>query len=49
MSYRVYNLVESENRLRELQNILENFQCKNHKSYLQQDCEVPDLEQGEGD
>ena len=34
------NLVESENRLRELQNILENFQCKNHKSYLQQDCEV---------
>ena len=34
------NLVESENRLRELQNILENFQCENHKSYLQQDCEV---------
>ena len=34
------NLVESENRLRKLQNILENFQCENHKSYLQQDCEV---------
>ncbi len=34
------NLAESENRLRELQNILENFQCENHKSYLQQDCEV---------
>ena len=34
------NLIESENRLRELQNILENFQCENHKSYLQQDCEV---------
>ena len=34
------NLVESENRLRELQNILGNFQCENHKSYLQQDCEV---------
>ena len=34
------NLVESENRLRELQNILENFQCENNKSYLQQDCEV---------
>jgi len=34
------NLVESENRLRQLQNILENFQCENHKSYLQQDCEV---------
>ena len=34
------NLAESENRLRELQNILENFQCENHKSYLQQECEV---------
>ena len=34
------NLVESENRLRELQNILGNFQCENHKNYLQQDCEV---------
>ena len=34
------NLVESENRLRALQNILKNFQCENHKSYLQQDCEV---------
>jgi len=37
---RLNNLVESKNRLRELQNILENFQCENHKSYLQQDCEV---------
>ena len=34
------NLVESKNKLKKLQNILENFQCENNKSYLQQDCEV---------
>jgi len=34
------NLAESKNRLKKLQNILENFQCENNKSYLQQDCEV---------
>ena len=34
------NLVESKNKLKKLQNILENFQCKNNESYLQQDCEV---------
>ena len=34
------NLTESEKRLKKLQNILENFQHKNNKKYLQQNCEV---------
>jgi len=34
------NLAENNKRLVELQNILENFQYKNNKMYLQQDCEV---------
>ena len=34
------NLTESKNRLKKLQNILENLQCENNKSYLLQDCEV---------
>ena len=34
------NLTENEKRLKKLQNILENFQNKNNKKYLQQNCEV---------
>ena len=34
------NLAESKKRLKKLQNILENFQHKNNKKYLQQNCEV---------
>jgi len=34
------NLAKSENRLKKLQNILENFQRENNKKYLQQNCEV---------
>ena len=34
------NLVESKKRLRKLQSILENFQRKNNKNYLQKYCEV---------
>ena len=34
------NLTESAKRLKKLQNILENFQHKNNKKYLQQNCEV---------
>ena len=34
------NLTESGKRLKKLQNILENFQHKNNKKYLQQNCEV---------
>ena len=34
------NLSESEIRLKKLQNTLENFQHKNNKKYLQQNCEV---------
>ena len=34
------NLAESAKRLKKLQNILENFQHKNNKKYLQQNCEV---------
>jgi len=34
------NMEESKQRLKKLQNILENFQIKNNKNYLQQYCEV---------
>jgi tRNA-2-methylthio-N6-dimethylallyladenosine synthase len=34
------NLTENEKRLKKLQTILENFQNKNNKKYLQQNCEV---------
>jgi len=34
------NSIENKKRLVELQNILENFQYKNNKKYLQQNCEV---------
>tara|TARA_B100000749_G_scaffold170656_1_gene131459 strand:- start:20 stop:499 length:480 start_codon:yes stop_codon:yes gene_type:complete len=34
------NLSESKIRLKKLQNTLENFQHKNNKKYLQQNCEV---------
>ena len=34
------NYAESEKRLNGLQKILENFQYKNNKKYLQQNCEV---------
>ena len=34
------NLTKNEKRLKKLQNILENFQNKNNKKYLQQNCEV---------
>ena len=34
------NLMESEIRLKKLQNMLENLQNKNNKKYLQQHCEV---------
>ena len=34
------NLVTSEIRLKKLQNTLENYQHKNNKKYLQQNCEV---------
>ena len=34
------NLTKNKKRLKKLQNILENFQNKNNKKYLQQNCEV---------
>ena len=34
------NLTENKKRLKKLQHILENFQNKNNKKYLQQNCEV---------
>ena len=34
------NIQESKKRLKKLQNILENFQLENNKTYLQQYCEV---------
>ena len=34
------DFIESEKRLKKLQNILENFQYENNKRYLQQNCEV---------
>jgi len=37
---KINNLIESEKRLKKLQNILENFQLKNNKNYLQKNCEV---------
>ena len=39
-SKKLNNLTENEKRLKKLQNILENFQNKNNKKYLQQNCEV---------
>ncbi len=39
-SKKLNNLTEDEERLKKLQNILENFQNKNNKKYLQQNCEV---------
>jgi len=37
---KINNLIESEKRLKKLQNILENLQNKNNKNYVQQFCEV---------
>ena len=37
---KVNNLAENEKRLIELQHILENFQHKHNRNYLQQNCEV---------
>ena len=37
---KINNLKVSENRLKQLQNILENFQLNDNKKYLQKNCQV---------